>query len=292
MHKSARAFLGLSLVIAAGPGFAQSPLFAQSPSSAAQAEPLTGVLERIRQDVGYYEVHAARWRADIDGPTMVSSSAVSSSAREPQSDSTALVCPTKDFDFDVTNVQMTLQTVMADTGNGSVGLQIPLLGKEGAATVKSSLQVGRTQTIALTRRFSYNRDQLSQYQQTADYQRLETAHQTYRALETLTLANPVLPIADALIDLHTNLIRSAEKLPCFEWTDKDVKPESSSITLEFLVQKAADADVGFNFWIVSAEAGAKIDHTNVNTLVVSFAPHVVTTSAAAKVKEARAAVHH
>ena len=40
-----------------------------------------------------------------------------------------------------------------------------------------------------------------------------------------------------------------------------------------LVQQAMDGTVGFNFWIVSAKAGAKIERKNVNTLVVSFAPH-------------------
>jgi hypothetical protein len=88
-----------------------------------------------------------------------------------------------------------------------------------------------------------------------------------------TQANPVLPIAETLIELRKNLIHSAEKLPCFEWAENDAKPESSSITLEFLVQQAVDGTVGFNFWIISAKADAKIERTNVNTLVVSFAPH-------------------
>jgi hypothetical protein len=88
-----------------------------------------------------------------------------------------------------------------------------------------------------------------------------------------TQANPVLPIAETLIELRKNLTRSAEKLPCFERADNDAKPESNSITLEFLVQQAMDGTVGFNFWIVSAKAGAKIERTNVNTLVVNFAPH-------------------
>lgn len=54
---------------------------------------------------------------------------------------------------------------------------------------------------------------------------------------------------------------------------RDTKPESNSITLAFLVQQAMDGTVGFNFWIISAKAGAKIERTNVNTLVVNFAPH-------------------
>jgi hypothetical protein len=86
-------------------------------------------------------------------------------------------------------------------------------------------------------------------------------------------ANPVLPIADTLIELRKNLIQSAEKLPCFEWVENDTKPESSNITLEFFVQQAVDGTVGFDFWIISAKADANIERTDVNTLVVSFAPH-------------------
>jgi hypothetical protein len=52
MHRTARAVLGLSLLCAAGPALAE-----QAPP---KAESLTSILERIRQDVGYYEVQAAR----------------------------------------------------------------------------------------------------------------------------------------------------------------------------------------------------------------------------------------
>jgi hypothetical protein len=264
---TARAALGLSLLFAAGPAFAD-----QDPPPA-QAEPLTSILERIRQDVGFYEVQAARWRADITDPT--DPGKLHPVGLQSNTVPVAPACDIRDFDFDVTNVQATLQTVMADTGTGSVGLRVPLLGKEGSVDAEVSRQVSQTETIALTRRFRYRTEQLARYQESEDYRVLETAHVQYHTQEAhrATQANPVLPIADTLIELHKNLIRSAEKLPCFEWADKDVKPESSSITLEFLVQQAADGTVGFNFWIVSAKADAKIERTNVNTLVVSFAPH-------------------
>ena len=53
MYRTARAVFGLSLLCAAGPALAE-----QAPP---EAESLTSILERIRQDVGYYEVQAARW---------------------------------------------------------------------------------------------------------------------------------------------------------------------------------------------------------------------------------------
>jgi hypothetical protein len=265
MRRTARAVLGLSILLAGGPAFAE-----QTPP--AQAESLTSILERVRQDVGYYEVQAARWRTDIPDPKERGKLQRS----QVQSDATAgTACSISDFDFDVTNVQANLQTATAETGTGSVGLRVPLLGKEGSVDTDISWQANGTETVALTRRFHYSAEQLASYQASEDYRRLEAAHQRYHARNPseAAQANSVLPIADTLIELRESLIRSAEKLPCFEWTDKDVKPESTSITLEFLVQQALDGEVGFNFWIVSAKASGKMEHTNVNTLVVSFAPH-------------------
>jgi hypothetical protein len=268
MRRTAIAAFGLALICTSGWAFAE-----QSPPPP-QAEPLTGILERIRQDVGYYEVQAARWRTDIPTPA---DQGKPPAQLQSNTDPATAACNIDDFDFDVTNVETTLQTVLVKTGAGSVGLQVPLLGKEGSADADASRETSRTETISLTRRFRYDTDQLKRYQESEDYRGLEAAHEQYHAQKALAAgrANAVLPIAEALIELRKNLIRSAEKLPCFAWADKDVKPESSSVTLEFLVQQAADANVGFNFWIVSAHADAKLEHTNVNTLVVSFAPHTI-----------------
>ena len=218
MRRTARAVLGLSILLAGGPAFAE-----QTPP--AQAESLTSILERIRQDVGYYEVQAARWRTDIPDPKERGKLQRS----QVQSDATAgTACSISDFDFDVTNVQANLQTATAETGTGSVGLRVPLLGKEGSVDTDISWQANGTETVALTRRFHYSAEQLASYQASEDYRRLEAAHQRYHARNPseAAQANSVLPIADTLIELRESLIRSAEKLPCFEWADKDVKPES------------------------------------------------------------------
>ena len=251
MHTTARAVFGLSLLFAAGPAFAEQD------QARAKAESLTSILERIRQDVGFYEVQAAHWRSGI----------------QPDTVPVVPACAISDFDFDVTNVQASLQTVIAETGTSGVELQVTFLGEEGSVGAGVHGQASRTETIALTRRFRYDKEQLARYEESEDYQLLAAAHEHARL--GATQANAVWPIADTLIELRKSLIRSAEKLPCFEWADKDVKPESSSITLEFLVQQAADGKVGFNFWIVSAKADATIESTNVNTLVVSYAPHTL-----------------
>jgi hypothetical protein len=259
MHRTAaRAVIGLSLLFAAGPAVAE-----QDPP---RDEALTSILERIRQDIGYYQVQAARWRADISDPT---DQGGQPHPPRPQPDA---ACDISDFDFDVTNVQANLQTVMAKTETGSVGLRVPLVGQEGSLASDVSRQASGTETISLTRRYRYNIEHLASYQASKDYQQLETAYQARNASEA-TQPNPVLPVADTLLELRKHLIRSAEKLPCFDWADKDGKSGSSSIALEFLVQQAVDGTVGFNFWIVSAKANAKIERTNVNTLVVNFAPH-------------------
>ncbi|MBV9251281.1 MAG: hypothetical protein JO227_18770 [Acetobacteraceae bacterium] len=252
MPRTARAVLGLSL------SFAAATASAKETPPHVQVEPLTSILERIRQDVGYYEVQAAHWRAD----------ARQAHPAEP-------ACGTRDWDFDVTNVEANLQTVMEEKESGRVGLHVPLFGKEGSADAGVDRQTSGTQTVALTRHLRYNEEQLALYQESEDYRTLENAHNQYRAhgASGTARANPVLPIADTLLELRKNLISSADKLPCFEWADKDVKPENNSITLEFVAQQATDGTVGFDFWIVSAEADAKVERKNVNTLVVSFAPH-------------------
>jgi hypothetical protein len=266
MHRFSSAALGLSLAIAAMPVFAAPPTPVSLPSVIA-AEPLTGVLERIRQDIGYYEVQVARSRSDISAPAQESGAKTRVSTPAP-------VCDVKDFDFDVTNVQLTLQTVTGNAATGNLGLRVPFLGKETEVTANAELHVDHTQTVALTRRFNYSKEQLSLYQDSEDYRRLEAAHAKSEAATPDPLANATLPVSDALMDLRRNLLQSAAKLPCFEWANKDVTSESSSITIEFQVQQAVDADVGFNFLIISAKAGAKAENTNVNTLIVSFAPHV------------------
>jgi hypothetical protein len=264
MHGTARAVLALSLLFA-GPALAD-----QAPS---KAESLTSVLERIRQDVGYYEVQAARRRADIADPTK--QDRLPDAARLATDDVSMAACDTSDLDFDVTDVRASLQAVTAETGGGSVGLRVPLLGKEGSVDADVSRQASGTETVTLTRRFHYSTKELASYQESDDYRQLEAAHTQYHARDASApaVANPVLPIADTLLELRKNLMRSAAKLPCFEWAENDAKPENSSITLEFLVQQAVDGTVGFNFWIISAKADGRLERTNVNTLVISFAPH-------------------
>lgn len=163
---------------------------------------------------------------------------------------------------------------MGNAGTGSVELRVPLLGKEGSLDADASWQTTGTKMVTLTRRFRYSPTELASYQSSEDYRQLEAAHKQYQARNPVSSqVNPVLPIAATLIELRKSLIRSAEKLPCFERADADVKPQSNSITIEFLVQQAADGTVGFNFWVVSAKASAKVERTNVNTLVLNFAPH-------------------
>ena len=166
MHRTARAVFGLSLLCAAaGPALAE-----QAPP---KAESLTSILERIRQDVGYYEVQAARWRADVPDPT-------EQDELRPGAVPVA-ACDTRDLDFDVTNVQASLRVVAAETGTVTVGHHQPLLGQEGSLDADVSRQTSGTQTVTLTRRFRYSPTELAGYQASEDYRQLETAHKQYRA---------------------------------------------------------------------------------------------------------------
>jgi hypothetical protein len=169
MHRTARTVFGLSLLCAAGPAFAEQ--------AQPNAESLTSILERIRQDVGYYEVQAARWRADVPDPM------AQDELLNPTRPSAVPVaaCDTHDLDFDVTNVQASLQAITEETGTGSVGLRVPLLGQEGSLDVDVSRQTSRTETVTLTRRFHYSPTELANYQASEDYRQLETAHKQYQA---------------------------------------------------------------------------------------------------------------
>ena len=168
MHRTARAAFFLSLLCAAGPAIAE-----QAPP---KAESVTSILERIRQDVGYYEVQAARWRAEVPDPT--EQDELLNPTRPGAL--TVAACDTRDFDFDVTNVQASLKTVKAETGTGGVGLHVPLFGKEGSLDADVSLQTSGTETITLTRRFHYSPTELASYQASEDYRQLETAHEQHQ----------------------------------------------------------------------------------------------------------------
>jgi hypothetical protein len=268
----------VSIILASASSFGATPLARGTTGPAAgpplrdDAEPLTGILERIRQDVGYYEVEAARRRHDIDPDRR----------DDPEPDWTGkAVCPTAELDLDVTMVEARLQTVVTESASGGVGLRVPFFGKEGSADANMTRTDTQTETITLERRFHYDTAQLEQYETSTDFTTLESAHMAYVSHPTIdddgAKTNPVLPIADTLMNLRSNMTAAAGKWPCFEWEDKLAKP--GSITFDFLVQHAKTGDVGFNFWIVSARASANVDRTLTNTITVSFAPHPVPASA-------------
>ena len=108
MHRTTPAIVGLSLLFATGPA-----LRGKNPPVPKKAESLTSILERIRQDVGYYEVQAAR-RRNLTSPPHQSKAMPDTPAPGVLP---AAACDIRDFDFDVTNVQANLQTVTMETEN-------------------------------------------------------------------------------------------------------------------------------------------------------------------------------
>jgi hypothetical protein len=235
--------------------------------SAAGEQDLASIFERIRQDVGNYEYQAARWRGDIK--PKIPDPALSPS--QP-----VIVCSESvaNYDYDITKINVSLHAVASTTTTGGVGLAIPIGVGNVDTRVNGSIAHRQTKTILLERVVPYIPLQLQKFHDGKDYANLTTDHQEY--LRSNAAANvgktplPVFPISDTLIALRKSLLQAAGKLPCF-----DVEPRetgSDSMTFEFHVETAVDPNVGFAF-IVTANAGHKIENTGANTITITFEPH-------------------
>ncbi len=269
-------------IVAAVAAFAVGP--PPAPIAApAQLQSLTGILERIRQDAGFYEVQAARWRGDIpESPMLDPALTVPAHDDPPDADhpqgqhspsrSIANACPIDQYDFDIVKIELTLQVVSADTMSGHMGLKVPYLGADLSGGAGASRAKTVTKTVVLDRTMPYDLVKLTDYFKGDDYKRLARgSEEDHAAPAGGPTATAVFPISDALLALRQNLVLAAEKEPCF-----DVDPavtSNDSLKLDFQVQTSMDKDVGFTFLLYSASADDKNQKNSENTMVVTFAPH-------------------
>jgi hypothetical protein len=215
---------------------------------------ISGVLERIRQDVGYYEELAASRRGqNVDPDTLGSDGKMLN-----------LVCSTASYDFDVSKITPTLTVYTARTDSGDIGLKIPF-GPPGVGSIGPDINGKNIQTATQTLTF----DRFYNSQPTALTPQLEAA--TVQAAQSQRPS--VTPIADTLVRLRKSLIQSAQSQPCFSNVDKDNK-SNDTIKIDFIVEKDADPNVGFNLYLVSAKAGHEDDTKNTSSLMVTFVPHI------------------
>jgi hypothetical protein len=239
--------LGLILAATCGPG--------RSAAAENGEQNVTGIFERIRQDVGNYEYLAARRRGDIQPK-------LADPAMPPPPFQVACAASIVNYDFDVTKIELTLQAIAGNTASGEVGLKVPIFDASLGPDVNGSLAHTRTTAITLDRFVPYRPAELQKFHDGQDY----------RNLTTKTVALPVFPISNTLANLRRSLVEASGKLPCFD--EKKGDKVDDSITLEFQVEKASDPTVGFSLGIVTAQADDKNQTTSDNKLVVTFAPHV------------------
>jgi hypothetical protein len=206
------------------------------PSSATESgeQDATGILERIRQDIGNYEYQAAQRRGDIQPK-------IHDPAVPPPPFVVACPASVANYNFDVTKIELTLQAIAGDTATGDVGLKVLIFDASLGPDLNGSVAHTRTKTVVLDRFVPYRPSELQKFHAGADYR--TTNHNAFlqtRAAQAAAAALPVFPISDTLAELRTSLVEASGKLPCFDVAKGDDK-----------TQTTAD-----------------------NKIVVSFAPHV------------------
>jgi hypothetical protein len=243
----------------------QSPHADDSKDS--NAQDVTSILERIRQDVGNYEYMAHQWRGVIQ-PRLADPAA-------PDASDAPAVCSLDNYDFDVTNVEVTLQAVTQKTYSGGLALKIPFGGAAIKSDGNSSLSSIMTNTIVLDRIPTNDPKQLQRYHDSSDYINLTKRDATHAG-------PPVFPITEAIIALRKTLIAAAGKYPCFNMPSE--KSAGNVIKFEFEVDKALDADVGFDVHVVSAKVDGNAQNKKVNAIVVTLTPHFTVAAAGRTMK--------
>ena len=231
------------------------------------SQDVTGILERIRQDVGHYELQAARWRGLL-APKLRDPAA-------PQPPFT-IACQksVNNYDFDITKVMLTLNVIETNTETGELGLKIPMVGGNFNPAVNKNFASTQTKTIVFDRIPSNSLIELAGFRDGKDYENLTKKHEAYLLSHLVQDEDkpppPVFPISDTIIALRKSLMAAAGKLPCFDIAKGE--KVGDSITLEFQVAKATDQTLGFSLFIVTAKLDEKSNYDRNNTIVISIAP--------------------
>jgi hypothetical protein len=234
------------------------------PANPDNTQDATGVFERIRQDVGYYELQAAQWRGVI-APKITDPAMPPAPFRNE--------CPKSlaNYDFDITKVEISLQVVADNTATADAGLQVPF----GSASpdAKASLGHRQTRTVVLDRIPSNDPTELAKFRDGPDYTNLTTGHQAFLAANPPPAGThpPVFPISNTIIELRRSLLASVGKVPCFDIGQG--KSVGDTIKFDFEVDKSTDLTVGFSFLIVTAKGDDKTQNKTDNTITVTIAPH-------------------
>lgn len=264
---------------------APAPAPASAPDGeAGQQQSLTGVLERIRQDVGFYEALAARWRGQIT-PTITDPALTvpgdlhppDATHPAPWRDPSRLIqaaCPVLPYDFDIVRIKVTLGLTAARTASTDSGLKVPfaegsLSGGGGGGSASSS-----SRRIVLNRDVPYDLAELEKFVRGPDYVNLVTARTRPGAEadgdESGVLVPSTFPIAATLVALRRNLLRASEKVPCLAPPHEG--GEGDTMQLHFRVSNSVSKTLGFEIVVISKQASQSEDAFD-NTIDVTIAPH-------------------
>jgi len=228
--------LGLAGCGQIGGNNASPPIAAATPTLT--GEPIDQVLLRVKQEVGLFQSESADWHAGL----------------QDEFKRLGIVprCGNGDINFNVINVKMEFATTLDTTESGQLGLKIQFgpvgIGSIGPS-VKGSYESKGTNTLDYTYYVPSKPVPLDQV-----------------AVHNIASSAVIAPTLSALRD---GLVRATAQLPCMSNT-----PKSSNDTFTFVVQLTRDINptVGFNFAILSANAGVNASNNRANTITVTFHP--------------------
>jgi hypothetical protein len=195
------------------------------------------VLLRVKQEVGLFESNSAEWHKTY---------------RQDQANAGIIppFCGTGDINFNITQVKMEFKTVLDTTKSGNLGLKIPF-GPAGVGSFGPGVKGAAESTGTSTLDFTYYKP---------DPNDIGT-------IPPIVAQNA--KIEPTLAALRTAVMHAIAQKPCMSDTpDK----QDDTYTFEVELKKDANANLGFNFAILSANAAFDRATTNSNTITVSFHP--------------------
>ena len=216
-------------------GCAQRP----PPVNAISVPVISKVLAEIKREVSIYQALANGWRTD------------------PQQDPAGVanlhfVCGSGKVDFDIISINAELTTTNDNTASGSLGLTIPIVGPTGSIGPKG----GGSREVSNTQRMEFTLYPIDD--------------PTFRITAP---DNKSAPIAEALRDLRTALIRDAAAggACMYDYNHADPKSDKGhSYTLGLTVTDDANGGIDIKLAIISLSVSGETKSVTGNTLTVTF----------------------
>jgi hypothetical protein len=197
-------------------------------------EPLDQVLLRVKEEVGLYQNESASWHDRL--PELVRQRGIT-----PE-------CGSGDINFVLKEIRMEFSAVLDRTDKATIGLKVPFGPVEANAGAGGNLASRRSQLLTYTYYVPASIPPDPGFQNLIGDQAV------------------ILPTLSALRD---SLILATTHRPCMANTPPD---RDNTFTFGLELTRAANADVGFTFAVVSVDASADRQRSSGNTITVTFHP--------------------